>query len=107
MSKLGDLTNLLKNAGKIKEAMAKTQEELVNTNVVGEAGAGMVKVTLNGRYYMQSVVLSDEVMQESREVISDLITAATNDAVAKVEKLMQDKMMSASGMMGGDMNDLL
>jgi DNA-binding YbaB/EbfC family protein len=107
MSKLGDLTNLLKNAGKIKEAMARTQEELANTNIVGEAGAGMVKVTLNGRYYMQHVELSDEVMQESKEVISDLITAATNDAVAKVEKLMQDKMMSASGMMGGDMSDLL
>ena len=107
MSKFGDIANLLKNAGKIKEAMAKTQEELANTMVVGEAGAGMVKVTLNGRYYMQSVEISDEVKNESQEVVNDLIVAATNDAVAKVEKLMQEKMMDASGMMGGGMGDLM
>ena len=106
MGKLGDLTNLLKNAGKIKEAMAKTQEELANTSITGEAGAGMVKVTMNGRYYVQNIDISDEALQEGKAVVTDLITAATNDAVAKVEKLVQEKMMSASGMMGG-MGDLM
>ena len=75
----GGMGNMMKQAQKMQEDMQKLQEELANAKVVGEAGAGLVKVTMNGRYYVLQVEI-------------DLVAAATNDAVRRVEENSKQKM---------------
>lgn len=87
-----NLGALMKNAKKMQEMIEKSQEELAHTEVTGESGAGLVKVTMNGRNTVIKVVLSDDLMKESTEVIQDLITAAMNSATKKVAELSRSKM---------------
>ncbi len=79
-----DLSNLLKQAQQMQEQMQKAQEEIARQELTGEAGAGMVKVTMNGRHEVRKVELDSGLMGEDKEVIEDLIAAAINDAVRKV-----------------------
>jgi len=89
---------VMKQAQLVKEQMLKVQEELANVAVVGEAGAGMVKMTMNGRHDVINVEIDPELLKEPVNVVQDLIKAATNDAVQKVEAHNQDKVAGlASG----------
>ncbi|ODS23682.1 nucleoid-associated protein [Candidatus Endobugula sertula] len=85
MKGLGDL---MKQA----QAMQKIQEEMANRTVCGESGAGMVKVTMNGRHDVKRVELSEELLQEEKSILEDLLAAAVNDAVRKVEQENKEAM---------------
>jgi DNA-binding YbaB/EbfC family protein len=78
--------------------MQKAQEEIAALEVSGEAGGGMVKVTVNGRHEVKRVQIEPSLMGEDREMLEDLIAAAMNDAVHKAEAASQAKM---AGLMGG------
>ena len=88
----GGMGNMMKQAQKMQEDMQKLQEELANAKVIGEAGAGLVKVTMNGRYYVLLVENDQSLFDEDKEMLEDLIAAATNDAVRRVEENSKKKM---------------
>ena len=94
----GDIGNLLKQAQAMQENMQKAQAEVARLQVTGEAGAGMVKVTLNGRHEATRVQIEQALMSEEREVLEDLVAAAINDAARRLESASQSTM---SGAMGG------
>ena len=87
----GGLGQLMKQAQKLQEDLQQAQKELATLEVVGEAGAGMVKVTMTGRHDVRSVRIDSELMAEDREMLEDLIAAAVNDAVHKVEASTRDR----------------
>jgi nucleoid-associated protein EbfC len=93
----GNINNLMKQAQAMQENLAKAQAEVVNIEVVGESGGGMVKVTMNGRHEVKRVQIEPAVLGEDREMLEDLIAAAVNDAVHRVESATQAKMAAAMG----------
>ncbi len=88
------LGNLMKQAQKMQEDMQKAQEELAMMEVEGQAGAGMVKVVMTGRHDVRRVTIDPGVLAEDKEILEDLVAAAVNDAVQKVEQQTKDKMAS-------------
>lgn len=94
----GGMGNLMKQAQKMQEDMQKAQEEIANMEVEGQSGGGMVKVVMNGRHELRKVTLDDSLMEDDKEMIEDLLAAAVNDAVRKVEQESQGKM---SGLTAG------
>lgn len=92
----GNINNLMKQAQAMQENLAKAQAEVVNIEVVGESGGGMVKVTMNGRHEVKRVQIEPAVLGEDREMLEDLIAAAANDAVHKVEARIQEKMSAVT-----------
>ena len=95
MNNMGDM---MKKAQKMQEEMQKAQEEIVKAEVTGEAGAGLVKVTMNGRHDVRKVDIDSSLMTEEKDILEDLLAAAVNDAVRRVEENQKEKM---SGMMSG------
>ena len=95
MKGLGDL---MKQAQAMQERMQKVQEEMASLEVQGESGAGLVRVTMNGRHEVRRVDIDGSLMSEDREVLEDLLAAAMNDAVRRVAVQQQEKM---SGMAAG------
>ena len=91
-----NINALMQQAQKMQEQMQvkmqKAQEELAKTEIVGESGAGLVKITMTGKYDVKRVVIAPDLLQEDKEVLEDLIAAAVNDAVRKVENISQEKM---------------
>ena len=96
----GGMGNLMKQAQKMQEEMQKAQEEVQLAEVTGESGAGLVSITMNGRHDVKAVNLDDSLMEEDKEILEDLIAAAINDAVRKVEQSTQDKMSKVTSGMG-------
>jgi len=94
------LTDLMKQAQQMQERMQSLQAELARLEVTGEAGAGMVKVTLNGRHEARRVQIDASVAKEDLVVLEDLIAAAINDAVHRVERAQQDKMAGLTAGLG-------
>ena len=86
------LGQLMKQARKIQEDLQQAQNELASMEVVGEAGAGMVSVTMTGRHDVRSVRIDPALMGEDREMLEDLVAAAMNDAVHKVEARTRDRL---------------
>jgi hypothetical protein len=91
----GNMGNLLKQAQAIKENVEKAQAEVASIEVVGESGGGMVKVTMSGRHEVKKVQIEPAVASDDRELLEDLIAAAVNDAVHRVEAAVQAKMAGA------------
>jgi len=81
-----DMSKLMQQAQKMQEQMKKAQEERDSMEVTGEAGAGLVKVAMTGKYDVKSVSIDDSLMSEDKEMLEDLIAAAVNSAVKKVEE---------------------
>ncbi len=81
-----DLNEIMKQAKQMQEQFQSAQEELAAITVEGESGAGLVKVIMNGRHDVVSVRLDDSLMDEDKEVVEDLLAAAVNDAVHKIEE---------------------
>jgi DNA-binding YbaB/EbfC family protein len=94
----GGLGNLMRQAQQMQENMQKAQAELADIEVVGESGAGMVKVTLNGRHEAKKVWIEPKLMGDDKEMLEDLVAAAINDAVQKIAARTQEKY---SGLMSG------
>ena len=86
--------NMMKQAMALQANMKKAQEEIAAMEVVGESGGGMVKVTMNGKHEVKRVQIEPAIASEDREMLEDLIAAAVNDAVHKVEARTQEKMAS-------------
>ena len=101
----GGLGGLMKQAQKLQEDLQQAQNELATMEVVGEAGAGMVTVTMTGRHDVRRVHIDSTLLQEpDRELIEDLVASAVNDAVRRVEEKIKDKfsgLTSGMGLPGG------
>lgn len=80
-----NMGDLMKQAQQLQEQMQKAQERLANAEVTGESGAGLVKVVMTGRHDVRRVTLDPSLLQEDKEVLEDLLAAAVNDAVRRVE----------------------
>jgi hypothetical protein len=94
----GGIGNLMQQAQQLQANMQKAQAEIAAMEVTGESGAGMVKVTINGRHEAKRVQIDPSVPLDDREMIEDLVAAAINDAVHRLEATSQEKM---AGLMGG------
>ena len=103
MDTKGGLGGLMKQAQKMQEEMKRAQEELADLEVTGSAGGGMVEIVLTGRHEVRRVNIDPSVFDDDREMLEDLLTAAFNDAVGKVEKMMQEKFSGMAGGLGGMM----
>jgi DNA-binding YbaB/EbfC family protein len=88
----GALGDLMKQAQKMQAEVQRLQEEIARSEVTGEAGAGMVKVTMNGRHEVRAVSIEPALMNEERAMLEDLVAAAVNDANRRVEALSKDKL---------------
>jgi DNA-binding YbaB/EbfC family protein len=97
MKGMGDL---MKQAQQMQERMADLQRELAEAEVTGESGAGLVKVTLNGRHEARKVDIDPSLMSEEREMLEDLIAAAFTDAARRVEQAQQEKMAGLTAGLG-------
>lgn len=88
----GGMGNLMKQAQKMQEEMQKMQEELANAEVLGESGAGLVKIVMTGRHDVRKVEIDPGLLEEDIEMLEDLLAAAVNDAARKVEQNSKEKM---------------
>ena len=93
----GNMSELMKQAQKMQEQLQKQQEAIATAEVTGESRAGMVKVVMTGRHDVKRVQLDDSLMSEDKEIIEDLLAAAVNDAVRKVEANSKAAMGSLTG----------
>ena len=96
----GNLGDIMKQAQKMQEELQKQQEEIANAEVTGESGAGLVKVVMNGRHDVVKVVLDDSVLTEDKEFLEDLLAAAVNDAVRRIEEKNKNTMSGLAEGMG-------
>jgi DNA-binding YbaB/EbfC family protein len=92
ISMRGNFGNMMKQAQAMQANMQKAQAEIENIEVVGESGGGMVKVTMSGKHQVKRVQIEAAVAGEDREMLEDLVAAAINDAVHKVDARVQEKM---------------
>lgn len=86
------LAGLMKQAQQMQESIKKAQEELALTEVEGQAGAGLVKVAMTCRHDVKRVTIDPLLLGEDRDMLEDLVAAAVNDAVRRVEATTQQKM---------------
>lgn len=94
MKGMGDI---MKQAQKMQEEMQRVQQEIANAEVRGESGAGLVSIVMTGRHDVKSVAIDSSLMEEDKEILEDLIAAAVNDAVRKVEADSQQRMTKVTG----------
>src|ERR1700761_290822 len=92
----GNFGNMMKQAQAMQANMQKAQAEIATIEVTGESGGGMVKVIMTGRHEVKRVQIEPAVSGEDREMLEDLLAAAINDAVHKVEARVQEKMASVT-----------
>ena len=95
----GGIGNLMKQAQKMQADMQKAQEEMANIEVTGQAGGGLVSVTMTCRHDVKHVTIDDSVMDD-KEMLEDLVAAAVNDAVRQVEKTVEERMSGLTSGMG-------
>ncbi|MCH7637423.1 MAG: YbaB/EbfC family nucleoid-associated protein [Proteobacteria bacterium] len=96
----GGIGQLMKQAQQMQADMQKAQEELASLTVTGESGAGMVRITLTCKYQVKALVIDDALIGEDKEMLEDVVIAAFNDAVRKVESTMQEKYAGMTSGMG-------
>lgn len=94
----GGMGNLMKQAQQMQENMKRAQAELANVEVEGQAGSGMVKVTMTCQHQVKRVSIDDSLMGDDKEMLEDLIVTALNDATRKAEATAQERM---GGLMSG------
>lgn len=96
-----DIMKMMGKARELQTKMAEMQEELKDVHATGESGAGAVKVTLDGKMTLTAIELDASLLKpEDKEIVEDLIIAASADAKAKVEELVQEKSQAMMGDMG-------
>ena len=94
----GGLGQIMKQAQQMQENLQKAQEELGRLEVTGQSGGGMVQVIMTCRHEVRGVNLDDSLIGDDREMLEDLVAAAVNDALRRVEETVKEKM---AGMTGG------
>jgi len=97
MKGLGDL---MKQAQEMQANMQKMQEDLAKAEVTGTAGAGLVNVVMTGRHDVKRVHIDASLMTEDKEMLEDLLAAAVNDAVRKIETQNREQMAKMTAGMG-------
>ena len=98
---LGNMGNILKQAQAMQERLGKIQEEAATKVVEASAGGGMVTVSVSGAMQVTKVIIDPEVMKaEDREMLQDLLVAATNEALRKSKEMMAEEMKSITGGIG-------
>ena len=96
----GGLGPLMKQAQQMQENMKDMQEQLATVEVEGQSGAGMVKVIMPCRYDVKRVNIDDSLFNDDKDMLEDLLAAAVNDAVRRVEATTQEKMSGVTAGMG-------
>lgn len=96
----GGLGNIMKQAQKMQENLQKAQAEIADLEIVGEAGGGLVSVTVTGRYEVKRLHIDASLVGDDKDMLEDLVAAAFNDAVHKVERTTQEKMAGLTAGMG-------
>jgi len=94
----GGIGQLMKQAQQMQADMQKAQEEMGNLTVTGESGGGMVKITMTCKHEVRALDIDDTLLGDDKDMLEDLIIAAFNDAVRRVEKTVQE---TFSGMASG------
>ena len=94
----GGIGQLMKQAQQMQADMQKAQQEMANLTVVGESGAGLVKITMTCKHEVRGLEIDDSLVSDDKDMLEDLIIAAFNDAVRRVESTVQEKF---SGMTAG------
>lgn len=94
----GGIGQLMQQAQEMQAHMKKAQDEMASIAVTGESGAGMVRITMTCRHQVKAVEIDDSLLGDDKEMLEDLIVAAFNDSIRKVEKTVQEKF---SGMASG------
>ena len=93
----GGMGNIMKQAQAMQDKMQKMQAEIATMEVTGEAGAGLVKITILGNHNVRRVSIDDSLMQDDKDMLEDLIAAAINDAVRRVDETSKEKMAAVTG----------
>jgi len=88
----GGIGNLMKQAQKMQEDMQKAQNEIAAMQVEGQSGGGLVKVTMNGRHELHRVSIDDSLVGDDKDMLEDLVAAAVNDAVQRLEIATKEKL---------------
>ena len=96
----GGLGPLMKQAQQMQENMKNMQEQLATVEVEGQSGAGMVKIVMTCRYDVKRVNIDDSLLNDDKDMLEDLLAAAVNDAVRRVEATTQEKMSGVTSGMG-------
>ena len=96
----GALGNIMKQAQKMQENLQKAQDEIAAMEITGESGGGLVSVVVTGRYEVKRLRIDDSLVGDDKDMLEDLVAAAFNDAVHKVERTAQEKMGSLTAGMG-------
>ncbi|MCU0805823.1 MAG: YbaB/EbfC family nucleoid-associated protein [Burkholderiales bacterium] len=86
------LAGLMKQAQQMQDNMRKMQEQLASIEVEGQAGAGMVRVVMTCKHDVKRVTIDPSLLADDKDMLEDLVAAAMNDAVRKVEATVQEKM---------------
>lgn len=94
----GGIGQLMKQAQQMQADMQKAQEEMAQLTVTGESGGGMVKITMTCKHEIRALDIDDALVGDDKDMLEDLIIAAFNDSVRRVEQTVQDKF---SGMTAG------
>lgn len=92
----GQLAGLMKQAQQMQDNMKRMQEQLASIEVEGQSGAGMIKVVMTCKYDIKRVNIDPSLLKDDKEMLEDLVAAAVNDAVRKVEATTQEKMASVT-----------
>lgn len=92
----GGLGNMMKQAKQMQEKMERVQQEIARMEVTGEAGAGLVKVTMLGNHNVKRVEIDPSLFDDDKDMLEDLLAAAVNDAVRRVEEGNKEKMASVT-----------
>ncbi|HEX4872388.1 MAG TPA: YbaB/EbfC family nucleoid-associated protein [Nevskiaceae bacterium] len=96
----GALGQIMRQAQAMQDNLKRVQEEIARMEITGESGAGLVKITLDGKHQARKVEIAPAALQEDKEFLEDLVAAAINDATQKLEAASKEKMGAATGGMG-------
>ena len=99
----GGMGKLMKQAQEMQSKMAKAQEELGDIEVEGQSGGGMITAVVNGKKELLSLNIEDEILEEDKEMIEDLVISAVNQAIQNATKAADEKMHLITGGMMGNM----
>ena len=88
----GQLANLMKQAQQVQDNMRRMQEQLGAIEVEGQSGAGLVKITMTCKHDVKRVAIDPSLLADDKDMLEDLVAAAVNDAVRRVEATVQEKM---------------
>ncbi len=96
----GGIGELMKQAQQMQANMKKAQDEMASLIVTGESGGGMVRITMSCQHQVRALEIDDALLGDDKDMLEDLVVAAFNDAVKKVEQTVQEKFAGAAVGMG-------